>query len=82
MQPFTYEYKGTVYDALAEHSTENGYNRYQITFDGGCVVIVPAGIPGTGGLTIWVQSNKSGEKIYPHELIQAIGDGLENSRIY
>jgi hypothetical protein len=57
------------------------HNRYRITFDDGYAIITPSGIPGTG-MVIWVQSNKPGETIYPHELIQAIGEGLEEARIY
>jgi hypothetical protein len=81
VQSFQYIYKDQVQDASADHFTENGYNRYKISFEGGYAVVAPSGIPGTGTV-IWVQSNQPGDTIYPHELIQAIGEGLEEARIY
>jgi hypothetical protein len=82
MQAFTYTFLDQVYNAFADHHTEGGYNRYRITIEGGSLAIAPSGILGAGGLTMWVQSNKPGETIYPHDLIQSLGDVLENGRIY
>ena len=83
VQPFQFKYKDQIHDALAIHFTEDGYNRYKITFDGGVAVVAPAGIHNsTTNAIIWVQSHGPGDVVYPHELIQAIGEDLEEDRIY
>ncbi len=81
MQHFTFEYNGTVGDAIVEHYTEDFYNRYRITLEDDLVIIAPTNIAGMN-MVIWIQVTKRGDKIFPHELVQALGQGLEDARIY
>ncbi|HEY1869912.1 MAG TPA: hypothetical protein VGG71_02585 [Chitinophagaceae bacterium] len=82
MQLFSYTYQRQAQDANLKHYTENGYNRYRITLlNSAKLTIAPVGIPGSSGM-IWVQSYKPGEIVYPHDLIQALGDGIEDERFF
>jgi hypothetical protein len=40
--------------------------------------ILPSGKPETSKKTVWVQSNEPDEIVQPEELIQALGEGIEN----
>ena len=56
------------------------YNRFRISLQNGDVVIIaPSGIRDAMNNIIWVQSVTSGEFNQPHEFIQALGKGLEDS---
>jgi hypothetical protein len=82
MPPFRYTYQGKTYESRAEHFTQDGYNRYRVTLGNDLwLVIAPSGIPGQDGKNIWVQSNKPGEVIQPHDLVQSLGEGLESAGI-
>jgi hypothetical protein len=82
MQRFSYSYQGQIQEAFSEHFTENGYNRYLITLsNGSSLVITPAGIPGSSGI-IWLQSTQREDIVYSHDLIQALGDGIEEERLF
>ena len=56
------------------------YNRFRISLQNGDVVMIaPSGIRDAMNNIIWVQSVTSGEFNQPHEFIQALGKGLEDS---
>ena len=77
MKPFQYTYLGRVLSATADHYTEGRYNRYRITLGKETFIIAPSGFTGANGRTIWVQPVKPGEKDQHHDLVQALGEGLE-----
>jgi hypothetical protein len=78
MHSFTYKHKGILHEAIAEHYLDGGYNRYRVSLPDGLVfVVAPMGMKSLNGKIIWQQSNKSGEVIQPHDLVQAMGEGLE-----
>jgi hypothetical protein len=77
MHSFTYKHKGILYESTAAHYLDGCYDRYRVSlYDGLEFVIAPMGIGGPNGKIIWLQSNKEGEVIQPHNLVQAIGEGL------
>ena len=78
MHSFTYQYKGESFYSTVILYYEDGNPRYQVSLpDGFPLVIVPSGIPGLNRKIIWVQSNKPGQIIQPHGLVQAIGEEIE-----
>jgi hypothetical protein len=61
---------------------EVGICRYRVTLGNNIwLTITPARIPGTDSKAIWIQSNRHGEIPQPHELVQALGQGLEDAGI-
>lgn len=82
MAAFTFTYQGRFLNAVADHYTEDGYNRYRITLIDVTFVIAPSGFTGKDGKTIWVQPIKPGEFGQPHDLVQALGEGIEAAGIY
>ena len=81
MKPFTYKYRGLIHKSFVNHYIDQGYNRYKVAYDDDYFIIAPSGIPGPKGRIIWVQSNKPGEIILSHDLVQSIGEGLEEFEI-
>jgi hypothetical protein len=81
MHPFTYKYRELTHKSSVNHYIEQGYHRYKITYDDGYFVLVKSGIPGTNSKIIWVQSNKPGEIILPHDVVQSIGEGIEEFEV-
>ena len=80
MTPFAFFYENKSRTSAYEHFTEDGYHRFRILLQNGDVVIIaPSGIPDAMNNIVWVQSVTSGEFNQPHEFIQALGKGLENS---
>jgi hypothetical protein len=83
MQPFTFRYKSEIRKSQAARFMDEGYQCFLVTTSSGLeLTIVPSGLPGSENKTIWVQTHKPGEKIHPHDLVQALGEGLENAGIY
>lgn len=83
MPNFSYSYQGQTKNAFAEHFLDSGYHRYLITLDDGSrLTIAPLGIPGKNGI-IWEKANKPGDTlIHDHELVQALGEGVESSKLF
>ncbi len=77
MQPFYYHYRGEIKDSSAVLYSDNGHLRYLVSLGELWVTIAPSGFTDTYGKIIWVQSNKPGEIVQPHELVQAMGEGIE-----
>ncbi|MDP9040532.1 MAG: hypothetical protein M3N30_01045 [Bacteroidota bacterium] len=78
MQSFTYEYKGETVESLWGVSTEKGELRYKVKLGTDLwFTIVPTGFKGPADKVIWLQSNKEGEIIQPHDLVQAMGEAIE-----
>jgi len=80
MTPFAFFYENNSRTSAYEHFTEEGYHRFRILLQNGEVVIIaPSGIRDAMNNIVWVQPVTSGEFNQPHEFIQALGKGLENS---
>jgi hypothetical protein len=78
MHSFTYQYEGESFYSTVTLYYEDGYPRCKVFLpDGLPITIAPSGIPGLNRKIIWVQSNKPGETIQPHGLVQAIGEEIE-----
>ena len=78
MRPFTYQYKGETVESLWAFSVENGSLRYKVKLGIDLwFTIAPLQFPGPDNKIIWHQSNKEHEIIQPHDLVQAMGEGIE-----
>lgn len=83
MQKFTFNYKGTSWQAETEHYSSNVYNRYRIYLsDGRIFVISPYRMGVANDLFIWIQINEPGEALLPEDFLQTIGEALEAAGIY
>jgi hypothetical protein len=76
MTPFTYIY----HDKECKGNfipTEKGYKWLKVYFYDHSAFILRAGIQTKENKMIWVQSVQHGEPVWPHDLIQALGEGIE-----
>ncbi len=80
MQPFTYQYKGETFESLYALSVEKGDARYKVKLQDTWFTIVALTFPMPDNKIIWHQSNKEGEIILSHDLVQAMGEGIEASQ--
>ena len=81
MKPFTYQYIGQTYQSSVDYYMDGKDHRYRVQIGEKYSVIVPSGFPGPNNSIVWVQSHKGDEHILDHELVQAIGEGVEKSGI-
>jgi hypothetical protein len=81
MKPFTYQYTGQIFQSAVDHYMDGINHRYRVQIGEIYSVIVPSGFPGPDNSIVWVQSHKADEPVLKHELVQAIGEGLEKSGI-
>jgi hypothetical protein len=81
MKPFTYQYTGQTFQSTVDYYMEGMSHRYRVQLGENYSVIVPSGFPGPNNSIVWVQSHKGDEAILNHELVQAIGEGVEKSGI-
>jgi hypothetical protein len=83
MEPFACQYKGESYNSRAVFIVDGRCKLYHVTSSNGLEFnIEPSEISTPNGKIIWVQANKPFEKIQPHELVQAVGERLEEAGIY
>jgi len=80
MYPFSYQYKGETFESFYALSLEKGDARYQVKPQDAWFTIVALAFPMLNNKIIWHQSNKDGELILSHDLVQAIGEGIESSQ--
>ena len=81
MYPFTYQYKGETFESFYALSAEKGDTRYQVKLQDAWFTIVAldfSRLP--DNKIIWHQANKDGEIILSHDLVQAVGEGIEGSQ--
>jgi hypothetical protein len=76
MISFTYTYHNRECKGNYLHS-EKGYGWIKVFFYDHSAIILRAGIQTKENKMIWVQTIQHGEVVWPHELIQALGDGIE-----
>jgi hypothetical protein len=79
MKPFAYHFEGETYQSNVEYFKEGADHRYRVQLENSFSIIVPSGFPGPNDTIIWVQSHKGDETVLAHELVQAIGEGIEQS---
>jgi hypothetical protein len=78
MQFFTYKYAGEIHESGAEHFADRGCVGYRVAMgDGLTMIIAQAGMRAAQNKIVWVQFHGPGEIVYAHELVQAIGEGIE-----
>ena len=78
MRSFTYQYKGETVESLWAASVENGDLRYRVKLGIELwLTIIPTFVAGTDKKIIWLQSVKEHEIVQPHDLVQAMGEGIE-----
>jgi len=81
MFPFTYQYKGETFESLYALTPEKGDARYKVKLPDAWYTIVALNFPRLpDNKFIWHQANKDGEIILSHDLVQAIGEGIEASQ--
>ncbi len=81
MYPFTYQYKGETFESFYALSLEKGDARYQVKLQDAWFTIVALAFPRLpDNKIIWHQANKDGEIILSHDLVQAMGEGIEASQ--
>jgi len=59
--------------------TEKGYGWIKVYFFDHSAMILKAGIQNRYDKLIWVQIVQHGELVWPHDLIQALGEGIETA---
>ena len=83
MVTFTYEYQGNPYESTLEYYSQDGGHRYRVVSPEAVQYFITVlGIARLNGKLIWLQSNKKGEIIQPHELNQAIGEAVEKTELF
>ena len=75
MNSFSYFHNGKPHKASFSPYVREGYDRYKVTLDDGTsFVMARFGI----NPRFWLQAVQQKDEInYPHDLVQAIGEGLE-----
>jgi hypothetical protein len=82
MQTFRYYYNDETYESEVMMFLDGSFTYYQLKMSDGLeCTITSSGIRCPENKTIWVQSHKPDEKVLSHDLIQALGEGLENAGI-
>jgi hypothetical protein len=61
------------------HPSDKGRGWIKVMFFEHSTIILPAGFQTKNNKMIWVQFVQQGEAIWPHELIQTLGEAIENS---
>ena len=82
MKPFTYHFKGETFQSSVEYYMDGRDHRYRVRAGEQFSVIVPSGFPGPNNSIVWVQSHRGNETVLDHELVQAIGEGVESSGMH
>jgi hypothetical protein len=78
MTPFCYTYNQKMCSGSFERD-DGGFNWYKVIFNDQMVIILPAGIRTNENKLIWVQKVLPLEKVWQHDLIQSLGEGLEQN---
>jgi hypothetical protein len=80
MTPFTFTYHNNECQGNFL-STDRGYGWLKVFFFDHSAIILRTSIQTKDNGMIWVQSIQQGEAVWPHDLIQALGEGLEKMGI-
>jgi hypothetical protein len=80
MTPFTYTYHGR--ECMGNFlPSDKGRGWIKVFFFDHSAVILPAGIKTSDDKMIWVQCVQQGELVWPHDLLQALAEGIEKTSI-
>jgi hypothetical protein len=76
---FTFRFRNYINRAVAVMISDQDDLRYEVNIGNDqWFTILPSGIPEPSKKTVWVQSDEPDEIVQPKELIQALGEGIEN----
>jgi hypothetical protein len=76
MTPFTYTYNEKECDGNFLPS-DKGRGWIKVMFFDHSATVLPTSIRTKNNKTIWVQTVQPGEYVWPHDLIQALGEAVE-----
>lgn len=77
MNSFSFNYLERECIGIFTYSTR-GKGWIKVVFFDHSAVIVPTSITRKNNSRIWVQNIQQGESIWPHDLIQSMGEGIES----
>ena len=78
MTPFIFTYQEINCSGLFLDS-DKGRGWFKVIFYDHSAIIFPTGLRSKNNRRIWVQNVQTGEAVWPHELIQAMGESIEIS---
>jgi hypothetical protein len=73
MQQIRYRYQDELLHSYASPIYAEGKRRFMVAYNDTAITLVPSAFRTKDGRIIWVQFNKPGEVIYPHDLIPKHG---------
>jgi hypothetical protein len=79
MTSFTFTYNGKECSGNYSPSTR-GKGWIKVIFFDHSAVIVPTSLYTNKNKSVWVQNIQNGESVWPHELIQSMGESIELTR--
>jgi hypothetical protein len=79
MRSFSYYYQSRVNKSFFEVQIADGNACYRVHLDSDCCIISPASIQSIYAKINWIEENKTGDHLHPHEFIQALGKGIEEA---
>jgi hypothetical protein len=77
MIPFEYNFHGEVHTGNY-HIIENEYGCIKVFFHDHSAIILRSGIQTKTKKEIWVQNVHHGAPVWPYDLIQALGEGIDS----
>jgi hypothetical protein len=77
MTPFNFIYHDQESKGICIPS-DKGKGWVKVIFHEHSAIIIPTGIPTRNNQFIWVQMVQPGEAVWPHELIQILGEALSS----
>ena len=81
MTTITYQYQGRTYESAVEIFWDGENHRYRVIIDGLQYEIILLEMGKHLNRMIWLQCMGPGIIEQPHDLIQAIGEGIQNSSV-
>ena len=79
MEKFTYNYQGVTHESEVEYFWEKGSHKYRVKLSTGYHALVAVPYPGPNNTTLWTMSLKPTDLELSHDLVMAIGEGIERS---
>jgi len=81
MTPFTYLYKGRTYESAVDMYWDGENHRYRVIVDVLYYELIIFQMGRSNNQIIWLQCMGPGIMEQPHDLIQAIGEGIEKTAV-
>ena len=76
MTPFIFTYQEVNCNGLFLNS-DKGPGWYKVIFYDHSTIMLPTGLRAKNNRRIWVQNVQTGDAVWPHELIQVMGESIE-----